>query len=169
MERRDWIQLTAGLVVLVCGLSAIAATPIIRFLFLPGGFCSDEAEQFSLRLDDDAMAQQAPPGATAIASRTFQPCEGSGPSDHDGGVIVSWATPSEGITDDEIISHYWRLGAAGGWQMFNFRGVDAIGGKKDVDGTCVRFELDLSSYQAAERATYAVTLRYLTLNHQCDT
>jgi hypothetical protein len=147
----------------VGGFCVVEVAPIIKGLLLPGGFCSDEAQRFSQSLATDAMARQGPPGTTQLASRTFQPCEGRGPSDSDGGVIVTWAKPTD-LSDDDITSYYRQLGAANGWGMYAFKGEPGVGGRKEVAGTCVYFEFSLAR---ANTTDFGVSLTYRALGHSC--
>ena len=166
MNRLDKIQLTVGLTVLVCGLGCAALVPIAKFLFLPGGFCSTAAAQFSQDLATNTMARQPKEGMAVVASQAFQPCKGRG-SDYIGGIDMTWAYSAGLMSDDEITAFYRRQGTANGWQMFDFPATESLRGFDDIDGTCVRFELTLPSHQIPEGRAYRISLTYATLDEQC--
>jgi hypothetical protein len=106
--------------------------------------------------------------AGVCVGASWIPVRGRDGSNDMGGVRLTWVYPTEQVSDGEVAESYRRLGTANGWTMYDFTpGVTGLGGRKDIDGTCVWFELRLPSSAADGQRTFSLSLLYHGLGDGC--
>jgi hypothetical protein len=126
----------------LCGLCGHAGLPYAKFLFFPGGFCSDDDARFLRKLGRESLVTTAPPEFSEPDRYAFQPCEGNGDSAYYGGVGTRWTYPPTAPDRTTVIHFYQQLAWDGDWHLDSCPiGHVVLCASKDIDETNVSFRL----------------------------